>query len=184
MTIGLAVMLAAVAFAACSSSTPTASSSTTAGSGLDTKAPAQAPSTSVGAQPPANAAVRAAYRGFWDALVTASATSDATFPALAQHATGAELAALRARLAADKRAGLVARGEPQLLETTIARLDAKAATIQDCMDSNRWLFHDAKTGALRDKPSRKRYAVTARLVLDHGVWKVATLDFQEARCGG
>ena len=51
------------------------------------------------------------------------------------------------------------------------------------MDSNHWLFYDAKTGALRDKPSGKLYAVTAGMVLDHDVWKVATLDIREAQCG-
>jgi hypothetical protein len=129
-------------------------------------------------------AVRAAYLEFWDAVVAASATSDASFPGLARHATGSELAALRTRLAADKRAGLIARGEPELLKTTVARLDDKAATVRDCMDSNRWLFYDASTGALRDKPSGKLYSVTASLVVHRGVWKVATLNLQEAQCGG
>jgi hypothetical protein len=149
-----------------------------------TTEPSPAPTTPVDPQAAAKGEVRAAYLEFWDAVVAASAASDASFPGLARHATGHELAALRTRLTADKRAGLVARGEPELLRTTVARLDDKAATVRDCMDSNRWLFYDARTGALRDKPSGKLYSVTAGLVLDRGVWRVATLNLQEARCGG
>ena len=126
----------------------------------------------------------AAYHAFWADVVAASATSDPASPRLAQHATGIELASLRTRLTEDRRAGRVARGAPRLLKTTLAALDGKKATIHDCMDSNHWLFHDAKTGGLRDKPSGKLYAVTAGMVLDHDVWKVATLDIQEAQCGG
>ena len=125
-----------------------------------------------------------AYHAFWADVVAASATSDATSPRLAQHATGVELASLRTRLTDDRRAGRVARGAPRLLRTTLAALDGKKATVRDCMDSSHWLFYDAKTGALRDKPSGKLYAVTAAMVLDHDAWKVATLDIREAQCGG
>lgn len=183
--IGPAALLAAVVLAGCTSGTGTSTSPTTATlprAATATTPPTHAPTTN--AQAAAKAAVLAAYRAFWADVVAASATSDAASPRLAQHATGAELAALRTRLAADKRAGRVARGAPRLLKTALAALGPKSATVRDCMDSNRWLFYDAKTGALRDKPSGKLYAVTAGLVLDHDARKVATLEFQEAQCGG
>jgi len=180
--IGLVALLAVV-LVGCTpqggdSTAPTATTAA-AGTALPTT---QAPTTNGQAAEKAN--VLAAYRAFWDDVVAATATSDAASPRLARHATGAELRALRVRLEANKRAGLVARGSPKLLDTTIASVTEKAATVRDCMDSNQWLYHDAKTGALRDKPSGKLYAVTATLVLDRGSWKVATLRFQEARCNG
>jgi hypothetical protein len=132
---------------------------------------------------PAKAAVLTAYQAFWSDVVAATATADAASPRLTQHATGAELAALRVRLTANKRTGLVGRGKPRLLKTTLKTVGIKAATIRDCMDSNRWLYYDAKTGELRDKPTGKLLAVTAGLVLEGGAWKVATLEIQEARCG-
>ena len=182
--IGPVALLAVVFLAGCSSQGEDSTNPTTTavGAAPSTVPATHAPTTS--AQDAAKAAVLNAYRAFWADVVAATATSDATSPRLPRHATGAELRALHVRLAANKRAGLVARGAPRLLNTTIASVAEKAATVRDCMDSDQWLYHDAKTGALRDKPSGKLYAVTAGLVLDHGAWKVATLRFQEARCNG
>ncbi len=182
--IGPVALLAVVFLAGCSSGSSgrTRPTTTTPASGFAASTvPTRAPTTN--ARAAARVAVVAAYRAFWADVVAASATSDASSPRLAQHATGIELAALRTRLTEDRRAGRVARGAPRLLKTTLAALDGKKATIHDCMDSNHWLFYDAKTGALRDKPSGKLYAVTAGMVLDHDVWKVATLDIREAQCG-
>jgi hypothetical protein len=178
------VLVLVLVAAGCSSGArPGASPSTITARSTAPAAPTTRPPTT-SPQAAARAAVLAAYRAFWADVVAASATSDSDSPRLARHATGVELAALRTRLADDKRAGRVARGAPRLLKTTLAALDGKKATVRDCMDSNHWLFYDAKSGALRDKPSGKLYAVTAGLVLDHDAWKVATLDIQEARCGG
>lgn len=127
----------------------------------------------------------AAYARFWEIYVTAASGSDPDHPELPRVATGRALEGLRLQLAGDRRAGVVARGQPERWATRITRLEADRAELIECVDSNQWLLHDAATGELRDTPSGIIRQVTANLTRDaDGRWMVAELDIGTTDVGG
>jgi hypothetical protein len=128
------------------------------------------------------AAVLAAYRGFWADVVVAGRSADWQSPHLADHAVGAPVTAVRDTLRQLRQAGLVARGTIRVAPT-ITSLAATTAKLSDCQDLTRFLKYDAKTGALRDKPSGKRYLAVATLSRLNGQWKITELAQAVRVCG-
>lgn len=178
----LAVLVMTVAGCQTDPSAPTTESTPTI---PPPAAPTSAPSTpSTSASPPAHTAVLAGYARFWEVYVQAAATADPDYPGLAQVATGQALEGLRLQLTVDRRDRIVARGQPVRSATRITQLAAGRAALIECLDSNRWLAHDAATGALRDTPSGLVRRVGALLTHTTEGWKVAKLDITEEPCDG
>jgi hypothetical protein len=127
--------------------------------------------------------VLAGYAAYWDAAVAAYATNDWRSKKLAAHATGSQLSVVRNELLDNLAERRVARGEPRLFGAKVTSRDGARATVEDCIDANRWLLHDARTGKLKDTPSGKQYRLTAKLKVEDQSWKVADVTYKEERCG-
>lgn len=123
----------------------------------------------------AEAQVRADYASYWDAFEEASAAADPDHPPLHRHAGGEQLAALRRNLANARTAHRVTRGSVAH-DIRSVTVDGERARVVDCIDLDRWLYHDSRTGLevadqLVDKPERlvaftlamaeRRWVVTA-----------------------
>lgn len=122
------------------------------------------------------------YKRFWADYVEVSKTADYDAPRLAEHATGDALRRLRFQLLTYSDQGLVARGRPERTGTQVTSLRGRTATVVECLDSNQWGTHDAKTGKPIGRPSGRIRRVAATLTLTGGVWKVSRLDIGEAAC--
>lgn len=122
------------------------------------------------------------YERFWADYIEVSKTTDWKSDRLARHATGEALNGLRLQLANYQARGVVARGMPIRTDTRVSRLSGRRATVTECLDSNRWRQHDAKTGKPVGRPSGRDRKVAATLTRVGGVWKVSKLDIGEATC--
>jgi hypothetical protein len=89
--------------------------------------------------------------------------------------------AVRNHLLLLKQEGLVDRGDMRLAPKVVS-LTASTAKLEDCQDLTGFLKHDAKTGALRDRPSGNRYLARATLTRTGGQWKVTQVQ-AVAVCG-
>lgn len=164
LSAGLAILLVvATVTGGCDTadrSTPQPSSTTPAGS---------RPSAST--QPTTQAAVLAAYRAYWDDVIAAGKTADWQSPRLADHATGQALQTVRDHYRQLRAEGMVDRGTVTL-HPRVAALQDDTATIQDCVDTSKFLKYDAKTGALRDTsiPGLDNIVITLKRI--KGAWLV------------
>jgi hypothetical protein len=140
------------------------------------------PSTTIDPRAAVQAAVVAAYRAYWADVVAASQTADWRSPRLDDHARGQPVQAARDHLLLLRQQGLVARGDMRLAPRVVLLL-AGSAKIQDCQDLTGFLKHDAKTGALRDRPSGNRYLAQATLTRFGDQWKVTHVAQAVATCG-
>jgi hypothetical protein len=138
--------------------------------------------TTTSARQAAEAAVLADYERFWTDYVAVSATADWRSSRLARYATGKALNGLRLQLANYQARGLVARGRPIRTDTKVTRLSSRQATVAECLDSNQWLAHDAKTGKVQGAPDGKTNEVEATLIRTAGRWKVSVLNIKETEC--
>ncbi len=125
-----------------------------------------------------------AWNAFWSDWVEVSKTADYDAPRLAEHATGKALRGLRLQLLSYRKRGLVARGTPVRTRTRVTGIRGGAARVSECLDSNHWLAHDARTGQVRGGPNGKTNQVEAALRLGGGRWKVSELTITEAECAG
>ena len=122
------------------------------------------------------------YERFWSDYVAVSGTADWKSDRLARYATGKALNGLRLQLANYQARGLVAQGQPIRTGTSVRRLTTKSATVVECLDSNQWLAHDAKTGKVQGTPDGKTNQVEATLTRTAGRWKVSVLNIKETEC--
>ena len=127
--------------------------------------------------------VLADYKAYWDVVVDVYADGDFRSTKLREHATGVQLDFVRNDVLDNATRRRVARGRPKLFGAEVTSRDEGKATVEDCIDSNQWLFHDARTGKLVDTPSGKQYRLTAKLRLEDQRWKVADVEYKEAQCG-
>lgn len=127
-----------------------------------------------------DAKVLAAYRGFWDAYLTAADPMDPAHPDLERYATGASLDRVRGAFADHFAKGEVIRGSVDLAPE-IEQLDDESATVRDCYLDQTHVF-DGATGEQIDEPGEATFEIVAVLVLDAGSWKVSTLDKVADEC--
>lgn len=167
--LGTIALLAAL-LVGCSGDDDTASPST------PTTAAAESTSTTA----TADADVLDAYRGFWDAYLTAADPMDPAHPDLELYATGASLDRVRESFADHFAKGEVIRGSVDLAPE-IEQLDDASATIRDCYLDQTHVF-DSATGEQVDPPGEATFEVVATLVLESGSWKVSTLDMVADGC--
>jgi len=140
------------------------------------------PTTTVDPQTAARAMVLAAYRAYWADVVAASHTADWQSSRLDDHAHGQPVQAVRNHLLLLRQQNLVARGDMRLAPKVVS-LTASTAKVEDCQDLTGFLKHDAKTGALRDRPSGNRYLARATLTRTGRQWMVTQVAQAIAVCG-
>lgn len=171
---GIGACLAAVVMAGCA----TGSASTGDPSPTSSSAVASTPSESVSPSiTPTTAQEKAlaAYRGMWTDMAAAAVTSDYRSPLLGRHAAGDALLQIKQSLQADKKAGLVTRGQ-QVLNPTVQAVTPNGGltrvSVVDCADDSHWLKYVAATGALQDNEPGGKHAVTAQVVGKGDSWVV------------
>ncbi|AXE22162.1 hypothetical protein C0216_00750 [Streptomyces globosus] len=129
--------------------------------------------------------VRQAYDAYWAAWLTANRTPDPADPALERVATGTQLAELRENLAHSRTAGQVLLGEVGHRVEGVSDVGPGQLVLHDCIDLDRWLIHDARTGRpvdqLEDKPTQLG-AFTLKREGEGGPWRVASLRVIGENC--
>lgn len=148
--------------------------------------PSPIPSTaSQGAAPSSSASsdeqVLTAYRGMWSAFVEAAKTSDAEAPQLRRFASGQALKLIVGSLYTNKQLGKVTKGDV-VLSPKVAKAEPQGApseaTVNDCVDSTKWLEYKASGGLWDDRPGGKhRTTATVKLGSD-GAWKVDSFTLE------
>lgn len=131
-------------------------------SGPVTAAPRPTPGTS--RADTAKTDALAAYRGMWADFVAAGVTSDWQATRLGDHATGVALTNLSRGLYADRRNGLVTKGEPALdpaASSAEPATDPTKVVVTDCGDSSMWLKYRSADGALADDSPGGRQSISA-----------------------
>lgn len=183
LTLAAAVLPAMLLVAGCGGPDPDGLPQ--AGAGVETESRAAATPTTEKASSSLDSDERvlADYQAYWDVVVDVYADGDFRSTRLREHATGVQLDFVRNDVLSNATRRRVARGRPKLFGAEVTSRDEGKATVEDCIDSNQWLFHDAQTGRLVDSPSGKRYRLTAKLRLEDRRWKVADVDYKEAQCG-
>lgn len=145
--------------------------------GVATSSPAVVPSATPSLDVP-DAAERdalAAYRGMWRAFVEAGKTSDAESTELRTFASGNALKLIVSSLYTNKELGKITKGEVSLAPKVVTRTpDAATATmtIEDCVDSTRWLEYKVSGGLWDNKPGGKHRTTAIVKKQQGGTWKV------------
>jgi hypothetical protein len=164
----VAVLLLASALAGCGDGRDGADvEPMTSANGPSSVTTSAAPTTAADAK----VAVERAYRAFWDDVVAVGRTADWQSPRLAEHATGAALAQLRAQFREVKAQGWIAKGTVKVSPVVVSVSRTKA-TVRDCVDTTRYGRFDPKTNRWIDPPGGQPDAERFELVFDNG-WKVA-----------
>ena len=117
--------------------------------------------------------IRADYLAYWKAWLAASTTADPEAPALVDRVAGEQLGVLRQSLRQSRDRGIVARGTVTHRIEQVA-VEGKRALLVDCVDLDKWLQYDAKTGALVGRQTIDRPSERARFTLAEtpARWKV------------
>lgn len=122
-----------------------------------------------------------AYRGMWRAYAKAGLTANPDEPSLPVHTTGEALTNLKNGLAKLRRDGEVIKGEyqsdPQVTEASPAATPS-SISVQDCLNTARFLTYKTATGALADDVPGGNRAVRATVTRDDGGWKVSSFGVQ------
>ena len=122
-----------------------------------------------------------AYVAFWnDGYLEAADPMDPTSPALAAHATGAQLETLQRAFIARQANGEVIRGTLDLQPRVVSVVDERA-TVRDCYLDNTGIFDEA-SGERVDTASGVRHLITATLVVEDDTWKVSDLKQEGDGC--
>lgn len=108
-------------------------------------------------------------------MAAAAVTSDYKSALLGRHAGGDALLKIKQSLYADKKAGVVSKGQPVLnprAQAVTPNGGLTRVTVVDCSDDSHWLKYKAATGALKDNVPGGRHAVTAQVVGVGNSWLV------------
>lgn len=142
---------------------------------------------STGASPGPSAATEqdalTAYRGMWRAFVEAGKTSDAESTDLRTYASGNALKLIVSSLYTNKELGKVTKGDvvlqPKVVKST-PDVAPTALTIEDCVDSTRWLEYKASGGLWDNKPGGKHRNTAIVKKQQDGTWKVDAFALRES----
>ena len=145
------------------------------------KPPADAPGPASSIVP-LSAEIRTAYLAYWAAWETANAESDLPDTGLAAHTGLPLLETLQANLVAARARHEVTRGAVTHRISGMVPAIAGGYTVVDCIDLDRWLLHDARTGAVLDQLVDKPSQLTLTTMRsDSGVWKATSL-YPQGEC--
>ncbi|TDU77033.1 hypothetical protein [Streptomyces sp. KS 21] len=129
--------------------------------------------------------VQQAYDTYWTTWLAANRAPDPQDPAVERVATGQQLQELRDNLAHSKTGGQVLLGEVGHRIDGVETPGAQTRILHDCVDLDRWLIHDAKTGQpvdqLQDKPTQMG-AFTLTREKEGAPWKVSSLEVLGENC--
>ena len=143
---------------------------------LPTGPPLTSPSApTVAASAAAEQDALVAYRGMWKAFVEAGRTSDAESADLRTYASGNALKLIVSSLYTDKELGKITKGEVALQPKVVKSapdVAPTALTIEDCVDSTRWLEYKASGGLWDNKPGGKHRNTAIVKKQEDGAWKV------------
>ncbi|MEU2610652.1 hypothetical protein ABZ570_03565 [Micromonospora sp. NPDC007271] len=142
---------------------------------------ASAPGPGQGPRGSVDEAALAAYRGMWQAYAKAGLTANPDEPELARHATGQALSTLKTGLAKLREDGEVIKGEYESEAQVVAAspsTEPVTVSVQDCLDTTRFLTYKAATGTLADDVPGGKRAVRATVVRDGDGWKVSSFGVQ------
>ena len=180
---------------ACLGATGIALVSACGSSGEPVELPSSAPSTSPASSAPATPTTSGrvihpvgeedilnAYTGMLNAYALAAETNDTSVPGLTTYAKGEARKQIGLTLLNHRGRNLHVEGRPvssPRIESVAPDLNApRKAKVVDCLDTSRWLLHNADGSVLAgDKGGRRVY--TAVLDNADGSWKVKTLVVQE-----
>jgi hypothetical protein len=138
-----------------------------------------AESTSTTVDPRAPAVLKA-YEAYWTALLASADPPDPKSGQLTEHATGDELERVRSVLSELQRAGDVMRGSYGH-DVSVRSIDDADAVVADCL-APRTTIHDGATGEVTVGETGGSGLVTAQMVLDGDVWKVALIEAGQGAC--
>ncbi|MEU2389425.1 hypothetical protein [Streptomyces sp. NPDC007369] len=148
-------------------------------------APAGGTAAGAPALQPPSPEVRQAYDAYWAAWLAANRTPDPQDPAIERVATGRQLQELRDNLAHSRSAGQVLLGEVGHRIDGVESPGPRSLILHDCVDLDRWLIHDTRTGRpvdqLQDKPSQMG-AFTLTRENEGEPWRVSSLQVIGENC--
>lgn len=146
-----------------------------------TTLPAPASTTPASPSDVAEREAIAAWRGMWRDMTAAATTSDAQSPLLGRHAAGRALQQLTRMLAADRKAGVVTRGElllnPRATDVVLNQRPPMVS-LADCGDDTNWLKYKQGTDQLKNDVPGGRHAMGATVLQVDGQWKVSGFHAQ------
>ncbi|WP_327362141.1 hypothetical protein [Streptomyces sp. NBC_01296] len=156
----------------------------TTGCTVDSAASPAGADTGSALEPP-SPDVQQAYDTYWATWLAANRAPDPQDPAVERVATGPQLQELRDNLAQSKTHGQVLLGEVGHRIDGVEAPGAQTRILHDCVDLDRWLIHDAKTGQpidqLQDKPTQMG-AFTLTREKEGAPWKVSSLEVLGENC--
>lgn len=129
----------------------------------------------------ARAAVTSAYEGYWSAYVTALNPPRRDAKALGAVLVAPELDRVRSLVDARARSRQGVRGRYAHQASVVDLASGKEATVEDCL-TLKTVVYDTRTGKTVRKDRPGPFAVTARMVKDGGVWKVAEIGAGKFTC--
>lgn len=125
-------------------------------------------------------AVIEGYEAYWTAFLAAADPPTPESEQLAEHAAGDELEQVRSALGALASGGDVLRGAYEH-NAAVTSIEEDAAVVTDCL-APRTTTVDAATGDVIVGESNGSGLVTAQMVLDGDVWKVALVEDGDGAC--
>ena len=163
----------------------TTSSTATETSDVSTSPPSSATTTPTTSGAAEDEAVLAAYRDFWAMFLelggmTGPFDPNVVIPRLRERTTGREYEVLFNQFQADRLAGVVTRGDVELVPR-VTSVDGAVATVSDCIDDTTGAYR-AATGERLDSDDPQRRAVSVTLQLEEAQWKVAAIRDEGRGC--
>jgi hypothetical protein len=154
------------------------------GGGEASEPPPTEPPVTVAAPPPTvlsdEAAVLAAYQGYWDTWLAANDPPNPDHPDLAKYATGAALAKVRESVRNHQQLRQVVRlpsNSAWRHEVVVSRVDSTSAVVIDCNVDDSLLIDEPSGRILNDAVAS--ISTTAVLNRVDGLWRVASVEADE-----
>lgn len=174
---GLLVLVVILVVVGCNASAPVADQDP-----LPPTTPVTTPSPGAAqTEDPEEAAVRAAYEGYWRAILAANDPPDQFHPDLARYATGEAFESVFQAAQANRLTGRILRlPENSITEYRIDEvdIDGDSAQVWGCTIDD-GLVIDAETGDVLDDDI-VTFRVSATLTRENGTWKVSHSESEES----
>jgi hypothetical protein len=175
--VGITVAVLSLLLVACSGSSDARHDTTGGSGGGGGGEPTDSTSTTADPRVPG---VLDGYDAYWIAVLAAADPPDPDNSQLADHASGDELDRVRSMLTDLAGSGDVMRGSYGH-DASVRSIDGDSAVVADCL-APRTTILDAATGQVTVGETTGWGLVTAHMVLDGEVWKVAQIEAAEEAC--
>jgi len=148
---------------------------------IQTLATTTVPLSTTSTVDPTEKSVIEGYRAFWAAFLKAADPMNPQHPDLLATATGEQLEQVQKAFLARLSGGEVIRGTLDLRPRLAGPVEGTTATVNDCYADDTHLFA-AASGAQKDKPGVVTQRVSADMVFQSEVWKVAAVHHEGEGC--